>query len=281
MLAVVMGMAADRFDTRRGLVLAEANAIGKAYLRRATCRSRRPSELRELLREYLPLRIATNDLPRRRPPSSSRSSMHAEMWAIVEPVARSGYNSDLMSSLGESRDGPGQPEPVARRGRRLQPGPRDDPAAPAGGLGVVAWDGRVRRRSTGRRSVVTAVILVVALGAVLTVVDRPRPAAGGLPPGQPAAAPRRPALDRHAHALTVPSADRPGVRRLGPPGQIGSTEIASRIDRIRLGSSSPAPGTCAFAIPAAQPSRAASTVASPRARATASPPRNASPLPTG
>ena len=40
---------------------------------------------------------------------------------------------------------------------------------------------------------------------------RPRPAAGGLPPGQPAAAPRRPALDRHAHALT------------GGRGQIGST----------------------------------------------------------
>ena len=32
MLAVVMGMAADRFDARRGMVLAEANAIGKAYL---------------------------------------------------------------------------------------------------------------------------------------------------------------------------------------------------------------------------------------------------------
>ena len=33
MLAITMGMAADRFDTRRGLVLAEANAIGTTYLR--------------------------------------------------------------------------------------------------------------------------------------------------------------------------------------------------------------------------------------------------------
>lgn len=33
LLAVTMGMAADRFDTRRGLVLEEANAIGTAYLR--------------------------------------------------------------------------------------------------------------------------------------------------------------------------------------------------------------------------------------------------------
>src|SRR3954469_15790255 len=32
LLAITMGMAADRFDQRRGLVVAEANAIGKAYL---------------------------------------------------------------------------------------------------------------------------------------------------------------------------------------------------------------------------------------------------------
>ena len=33
LLAVTMGMAADRFDARRALVLAEANAIGTTYLR--------------------------------------------------------------------------------------------------------------------------------------------------------------------------------------------------------------------------------------------------------
>src|SRR5690349_610556 len=33
LLAVTMGMASDRFDTRRGLVLQEANAILTTYLR--------------------------------------------------------------------------------------------------------------------------------------------------------------------------------------------------------------------------------------------------------
>ncbi len=33
LLAITMGMASDRFDARRGLVLAEANAIGTTYLR--------------------------------------------------------------------------------------------------------------------------------------------------------------------------------------------------------------------------------------------------------
>src|SRR5207245_11199882 len=47
------------------------------------------------------------------------------------------------------------------------------------------------------------------------------------------------------------------------------------------GSSSPAPGTSAFAVPAANPSRVAITMLSPRTSPTARPPRNASPLPTG
>ena len=33
LLAVTMGMASDRFDTRRAIVLAEANSIGTTYLR--------------------------------------------------------------------------------------------------------------------------------------------------------------------------------------------------------------------------------------------------------
>ncbi len=33
LLAVTMAMASDRFDTRRGLVLAEANSVGTTYLR--------------------------------------------------------------------------------------------------------------------------------------------------------------------------------------------------------------------------------------------------------
>ena len=33
LLATATGMAADRFDTRRGLVLAEANSVGTTYLR--------------------------------------------------------------------------------------------------------------------------------------------------------------------------------------------------------------------------------------------------------
>jgi hypothetical protein len=40
LLAVTMGMASDRFDARRGLVLEEANSIGTTYLREAAAGSR-------------------------------------------------------------------------------------------------------------------------------------------------------------------------------------------------------------------------------------------------
>src|SRR4026209_443824 len=61
LLAITMGMASDRFDTRRGLVLEEANAIGTTYLRAGYLPAPYGDESRKLLREYVPLRINTND----------------------------------------------------------------------------------------------------------------------------------------------------------------------------------------------------------------------------
>ena len=42
-LAITMGMAADRFDARRGMVLAEANAIGTTFQRADYLPRPRPS----------------------------------------------------------------------------------------------------------------------------------------------------------------------------------------------------------------------------------------------
>jgi len=51
MLAFTFGMAASRFDTRKQLVLDEANAIGTTYLRTAMLPEGR-DEIRALLRSY-------------------------------------------------------------------------------------------------------------------------------------------------------------------------------------------------------------------------------------
>src|SRR5207342_1320627 len=56
MLAFTFGMAASRFDTRKQLVLEEANAIGTTYLRTAMLPDRR-DEIRALLRSYVDNRL--------------------------------------------------------------------------------------------------------------------------------------------------------------------------------------------------------------------------------
>ena len=62
LLAVTMGMASDRFDTRRGIVLDEANSIGTTFLRAGYLPEPASSQIRELLREYVPLRIVVTDV---------------------------------------------------------------------------------------------------------------------------------------------------------------------------------------------------------------------------
>jgi len=55
-LAFTFGMAASRFDTRRQVVLDEANAIGTTWLR-AEMMPERSEEIRALLREYVDVRL--------------------------------------------------------------------------------------------------------------------------------------------------------------------------------------------------------------------------------
>ena len=102
LLAVTMGMAADRFDTRRALVVEEANAIGKAYLQADYLPDAEADQMKALLREYLPLRIASDDTEQVQANIQRSLELHAEMWAIAAAVAKSGHSPDLVSSFGES-----------------------------------------------------------------------------------------------------------------------------------------------------------------------------------
>lgn len=57
LLAFTFSMAASRFDTRRELVLDEANAIGTTYLRAGLVSEPERTEIRRLLREYVDVRL--------------------------------------------------------------------------------------------------------------------------------------------------------------------------------------------------------------------------------
>ena len=57
MLAFTFGLATSRFEERRQIVLAEANAIGTTYLRAAMLPEPMRTETRDLLRQYVEIRI--------------------------------------------------------------------------------------------------------------------------------------------------------------------------------------------------------------------------------
>jgi hypothetical protein len=179
LLAITMGMASDRFDTRRGLVLQEANAIGATYLKADYLPASDAEAMKELLRQYLPLRIASDDLAQVAANLRRSKELHAEMWAIAARVARSGHSPDLVSSFGDSLTdlvSVAQTRVTSALYARV-------PETviwilligSALSLGMVGYSAGLK----GRRSMLGAVILVVALGVVLMlVIDLDRPQEG-------------------------------------------------------------------------------------------------------
>ena len=88
-----MGMTIDRFDARRALVVDEANAIGTAYLRAGYINPERGEPMRELLREYLPLRITIPDSAQLAANLDQSMGLTDQMWTLTEDEARANPNS--------------------------------------------------------------------------------------------------------------------------------------------------------------------------------------------
>ena len=176
LLAVTMGMAADRFDARRALVLAEANAIGTAYLRAGYLPEPASSQARELLRQYVPLRIVVTDANDLQADIDQSNAILAKLWTVTEGVARTN-GSDVVAVYVESVN-----ETIDLNESRVTAGiysrvPETVVLLLIGGaalsLGMVGYSAGL----TGRRSLLSAVVLVIALGAVIMIVvdlDRPR-----------------------------------------------------------------------------------------------------------
>ena len=185
-LAITLGLASDRFDTRRGLVVAEANAISTAYLRADLLPPADGAQLKSLLREYLPLRIVTNatDIPAH---IEASDDLRRRMWAVEAAVAQSGYTGDLTASVGEALT-----DLVAISEQRIVAGlyarvPKTILFLLLGGsalsLVMVGYSAGIK----GRRSILTASVLILVLGVVTTlVVDLDRPYEGLLTTSQQA-----------------------------------------------------------------------------------------------
>ncbi len=176
LLAVTMGMAADRYDARRALVVDEANSIGTTYLRAGYLPEPASSQIRELLRQYVPLRLTVTGSADTEADIAASTAIHTKLWAIAEEVARTTDKGDLVAlfiellnetiDLHETR--------ITARNARV---PETVVLLLIGGsilsLAMVGFSAGLTRR----RSLLSAAVLVIALGAVITIVvdlDRPR-----------------------------------------------------------------------------------------------------------
>jgi membrane protein YdbS with pleckstrin-like domain len=184
MLAITMGMAADRFDTRRGLVLEEANSIGTTYLRAGYLPEPASTQSRELLREYVPLRIVEPGIDVAttvRERIGRSNEITTELWSIAEDLARIEPQSVVLGLYIDSLNGTidvNETRIIAGVYARV---PETVLALLVIGsvltLGMVGYGAGLTRR----RSPLTAIVMIVVLGAVITlVIDLDRPQGGFL-----------------------------------------------------------------------------------------------------
>ncbi len=113
LLAFTFSSAASRFETRKHLIVAEANAIGTAYLRLGLLPGDEKPVLRDLFRRYLDVRVATyrnvKDLDAIRARLDEGAALQAEIWttamqASQQPGAPSQLPMLLMPALNEMFD---------------------------------------------------------------------------------------------------------------------------------------------------------------------------------
>jgi hypothetical protein len=177
LLAVTMGMASDRFSTRRGIILDEANSIGTTFLRAGYLAEPYRKDIQNMLREYVPLRIASSDMTQLAAAIARSKELHGRLWTQTEVLVHNTHDSPTLALFVESLN-----ELIDLHTTRVIAGiysrvPQTVILLLLVGtimtMGVVGYNAGLTKPG----STVTTVVLIVALGAVITLVidlDRPR-----------------------------------------------------------------------------------------------------------
>jgi len=108
LVAFVTSMAVSRFDNRRQLVIDEADSIGTTWLRAGYLDEPYRTEIRDLLRDYVDIRIHLPNLARLAEVRSRSEQIHGELWSRAEAVALQNPDSTtaalFISSLNDTID---------------------------------------------------------------------------------------------------------------------------------------------------------------------------------
>lgn len=178
LIAITMGMASDRFDTRRGFVQEEANAIHTAYLRAGYLPQPVSDQVQVLLRQYVPLRMTSADPAQLEANIASAQALMDQVWGITQDFISQNPGSDAYSAFAESIT-----DAINVAASRVT---AIDNRVPEGilwflivgsvlSVGLVGYDAGL----TMRRSLVAALLLIVLFSTVIyLVLDLNQPATG-------------------------------------------------------------------------------------------------------
>lgn len=108
MLAISLSIADRRYEERRAVVLAEANAIGTAWLRAGAQDSEAGMAIQRLLTDYAEVRIqAVGAMKTPAPVLERTAALQDEIWAIAGAIARdapTSVSTQLLASLNQVFD---------------------------------------------------------------------------------------------------------------------------------------------------------------------------------
>jgi hypothetical protein len=98
LLAFSIGIVIGQQIDRKAMVVTEANAVGTAYLRAGFLGEPDRASTRDLLQEYVQVRLAAAADPALFDSALARSEeIHGELWSIVEDHVRQGRESAIMA----------------------------------------------------------------------------------------------------------------------------------------------------------------------------------------
>ena len=111
LLGFSFAMAVERYDTRRGLVQQEANAVGTTYLRASLLPDAHQAPVKDLLRRYVDLRLKywplVDDAAKFAEGTRLISDIQAELWKHATEAAKEAPNditATFIESLNETID---------------------------------------------------------------------------------------------------------------------------------------------------------------------------------
>ena len=102
LLAFITGLAVNRFDNRRSLVVEEANAIGTTYLRAGFLDETARDQSRDLLREYVQIRLDAPDSSELESVIVRSEEIQNELWTTAEIIARDNMDSPVIATYIET-----------------------------------------------------------------------------------------------------------------------------------------------------------------------------------